>query len=78
MLCPLGHGRRLFYFQGQLIPCPECEGHGEIHCCDGLPEQSGENYESVSGKTVTSEPENDNLINTIDQKKLDKSVVENP
>jgi hypothetical protein len=39
MLCPFCHGRRLFYFQGQLIPCPECQGHGEIHCCDGLQEQ---------------------------------------
>ena len=39
MLCPICHGRRLFLFQGQLVPCPECEGHGEIHCCDGLQEQ---------------------------------------
>lgn len=21
------------------IPCPECSGVGEIHCCDGLQEQ---------------------------------------
>ena len=39
MLCPLCHGHRLFYYQGQLLPCPECEGQGEIHCCDGLQEQ---------------------------------------
>jgi hypothetical protein len=39
LLCPLCHGRRLFLYQGQLVPCPECEGHGEIHCCDGLLEQ---------------------------------------
>jgi hypothetical protein len=42
MLCPLCNGRRLFFFQGQLIPCPECEGQGEIHCCDGLQEQTGD------------------------------------
>ena len=39
MLCPLCHGRRLFLIHGQLLPCPECEGHGEIHCCDALQEQ---------------------------------------
>lgn len=42
MLCPLCHGHRLFSYQGQLLPCPECEGHGEIHCCDGLQEQPDE------------------------------------
>jgi DnaJ-class molecular chaperone len=40
MLCPTCHGRRLFYFQGQLVPCPDCEGQGTIHCCDGLQEQT--------------------------------------
>jgi hypothetical protein len=39
MLCPLCCGRRLFYFQGQLLPCPDCDGQGEIYCCDGLQEQ---------------------------------------
>jgi hypothetical protein len=42
MLCPLCHGHRLFYIHGQLAPCPECEGQGEIHCCDGLREQPEE------------------------------------
>jgi hypothetical protein len=42
MTCPLCHGRRLFSYQGQLLPCPECEGRGEIHCCDGLQEQPEE------------------------------------
>ena len=42
MLCPLCQGRRLFLFQGQLVPCPECEGQGEIYCCDGLQEQPEE------------------------------------
>ena len=27
---------------GQRVPCPECAGVGEIHCCDGLQEQPGE------------------------------------
>jgi hypothetical protein len=40
MICPLCQGRRLFFVHGQLLPCPECEGHGEIHCCDGLQEQT--------------------------------------
>jgi len=40
MLCPTCHGHRLFYYQGQLVPCPECEGQGQIHCCDGLQEQA--------------------------------------
>jgi hypothetical protein len=39
MICPLCQGRRLFLVHGQLIPCPECEGQGEIYCCDGLQEQ---------------------------------------
>ncbi len=42
MLCPLCNGRRLFFFQGQLVPCPECDGQGEIHCCDGLQEQTND------------------------------------
>lgn len=42
MICPLCHGHRLFLVHGQLVPCPECEGHGEIHCCDGLQEQADE------------------------------------
>jgi hypothetical protein len=39
MLCPICFGHRLFFFQGHLLPCPECEGFGEIHCCDGLQAQ---------------------------------------
>lgn len=49
MICPLCNGRRLFFFQGQLVPCPECDGQGEIHCCDGLREQPEERDEPADG-----------------------------
>ena len=39
MLCPICVGHRLFYYQGVYLPCPECEGHGALHCCDGLQAQ---------------------------------------
>ncbi|MBI1831759.1 MAG: hypothetical protein HYR84_09950 [Planctomycetes bacterium] len=57
MLCPLCHGRRLFYVNGQLVPCPECEGHGEIHCCDGLQEQPEEAPSEERDDEKPSEPE---------------------
>lgn len=39
MLCPRCHGTRFVIENGQRLPCPECGGMGEIHCCDGLMEQ---------------------------------------
>jgi hypothetical protein len=48
MLCPLCHGHRLFFYQGQLLPCPECEGQGEIHCCDGLQEQADDSADGAN------------------------------
>ncbi len=39
MLCPVCYGRRLVVIQGRLVPCPECAGQGEMHCCEGLQEQ---------------------------------------
>ncbi len=39
MLCPNCHGQRFVPGPRGLVPCPECGGHGEIHCCDGLQEQ---------------------------------------
>ena len=39
MLCPRCYGTHVVLVNGQPIPCPECGGIGEIHCCDGLTEQ---------------------------------------
>jgi hypothetical protein len=39
MLCPNCHGRRTITDEGPPAPCPECEGRGEIHCCEGLQAQ---------------------------------------
>lgn len=39
MLCPLCYGKRLLIVNGQVLPCPECQGQGEMHCCEGLQEQ---------------------------------------
>ena len=39
MLCPRCYGKHVVNFNGARIPCPECAGVGEIHCCDGLREQ---------------------------------------
>ena len=39
MLCPTCFGHRLFYYQGVYLPSPDCEGHGALHCCDGLQAQ---------------------------------------
>jgi len=52
MLCPTCFGHRLFYFQGRYLPCPDCEGHGEIHCCDGLQEQP-EPLAAPAGERIT-------------------------
>lgn len=39
MLCPNCHGTRYVTDRGRRLPCPECGGVGEVHCCDGLREQ---------------------------------------
>ena len=39
MLCPVCYGRHFILVQGRQVPCPECQGFGELHCCDGLTEQ---------------------------------------
>lgn len=39
MLCPVCHGTHVTVVAGRRVPCPECGGLGEIHCCDGLQEQ---------------------------------------
>ena len=39
MLCPRCYGKHVVVMNGARVPCPECAGIGEIHCCDGLREQ---------------------------------------
>ncbi len=39
MLCPRCYGKHVVTLNGSRIPCPECAGIGELHCCDGLREQ---------------------------------------
>ena len=49
MLCSCCHGRHFVIQGGQVAPCPECGGMGEIHCCDGLTAQP-ENPRVLSGE----------------------------
>lgn len=51
MLCPHCHGTRFLIADGQRLPCPDCAGMGEIHCCDGLTEQP-----DPTGETVAAPP----------------------
>ena len=39
MLCPRCDGKHVVVKNGSRVPCPECAGVGELHCCDGLREQ---------------------------------------
>lgn len=39
MLCPRCYGKHVVVANGSRVPCPECAGVGELHCCDGLREQ---------------------------------------
>ena len=48
MLCPRCHGTHFALVNGQRLPCPECAGFGEIHCCDGLSEQPDTSADDVS------------------------------
>jgi hypothetical protein len=62
MLCPRCYGKHVVTLNGSRIPCPECAGVGEIHCCDGLREQdcptSAENpkYQAANSKMKADEP----------------------
>ena len=47
MMCPRCHGTHYVLANGQRLPCPECGGLGEIHCCDGLTEQPDPEGEAV-------------------------------
>ena len=48
MLCPRCHGTHVVLVNGQQEPCPECQGMGEIHCCDGLTAQMEPREECLS------------------------------
>ena len=36
MVCQQCHGQHWVIRSGQMCPCPECGGLGEVHCCEGL------------------------------------------
>lgn len=60
MLCPRCHGTHVVPENGRQVPCPECHGAGELHCCDGLQEQPGPEPDAVDqegGRTGTASPE---------------------
>ena len=40
MLCPWCYGKHVVLMNESRVPCPECAGVGELHCCDGLREQA--------------------------------------
>ncbi len=47
MLCPQCYGKHVVLINNSWIPCPECGGIGELHCCDGLREQDGCRFASA-------------------------------
>lgn len=36
MLCPHCYGTHFLIENGRRVPCPECNGIGSLHCCDGM------------------------------------------
>jgi hypothetical protein len=48
MICPRCHGTRFVVVNDGRLPCPECAGIGELHCCDGLSEQPDPTGETVA------------------------------
>ena len=44
MLCPRCYGKHVVLLNASWVPCPECAGVGELHCCDGLREQGECDY----------------------------------
>lgn len=61
MLCPRCYGKHIITLNGSRIPCPECAGIGELHCCDGLreqdcPVQESPKFQISSSKSKTDEP----------------------
>ena len=39
MICSTCYGKRWFFYLGKLLPCPECEARGEVHCGEGFQAQ---------------------------------------
>jgi hypothetical protein len=62
MLCPRCYGKHVVVTNGSRVPCPECAGIGELHCCDGLreqeecPLQENTKFQAPSSKLKTEEP----------------------
>lgn len=62
MLCPRCYGKHVVVMNGSRMPCPECAGIGELHCCDGLREQEcpvqpdSSKFQIPGSKLKTEEP----------------------
>jgi hypothetical protein len=61
MLCPRCYGKHFVTMAGARVPCPECAGVGELHCCDCLREQDctapdGSKFPPTSSKSKAEEP----------------------
>ena len=62
MLCPRCYGKHIVLMNGSRVPCPECAGVGELHCCDGLREQeecpvsNGAKFQYSNSKPKSEEP----------------------
>jgi hypothetical protein len=55
MLCSCCHGQHFILTRGQFLPCPECGGMGEIHCCDGLMMQPESTHTTRGDRAATPE-----------------------
>jgi hypothetical protein len=53
MLCPRCYGKHVVLERGARVPCPECAGIGELHCCDGLREQGDCDWERRESPAAT-------------------------
>lgn len=56
MICPVCYGRHWIIWHGQVLPCPECGGLGEWHCCEGLQEQPSSSSWACPKDSVPSPP----------------------
>jgi hypothetical protein len=60
MMCHSCHGQHWVIRGGQITPCPECGGLGEVHCCDGLVAQP--DYSSNFSSPILASPSADETI----------------